>query len=113
VALGCSGVQSVVVAVILVVSVGGIFIGVIVGSVVVGSSRKSSSTMSAVDCVKGCVSWGVRVMGGVSPISVFAVVSEIAVVVIVIGSVVVGSGSRKLSSKSSATLAVRCISGGV
>ncbi len=107
--MGCSGVRSVVVAVILVVSVGGIFIGIVVGSVVVGSSRKLSSAMSAVDFVKGCVSWGVRV----SPIGVCAVVSEIAVVVIVVGSVVVGSGIRKSSSKSSATSAVRCVSGGV
>jgi len=111
--LVCSGVQSVVVAVISVVSVSGVFIGIVIGGIVIGSSRKLSSAMLAVDCVRGCVSWGVRVMAGVSPISIFAVILEIAVIIIVIGSIIVGSSSRKLSSKLSATSAVWCISGGV
>jgi len=117
----CSGVMSKMLLAIVIAgsSVSGVWesggpkmviVGIIVMVIVIRKS--SSSTTLAVDCIMGCVSWGVKAMMGGSPISVFSVVLEFVVFGIIVDIVGFGGGIRKLSSSSSTMLVGNCVSGG-
>jgi len=84
-----------------------IFIGVIGGMV---RSSWLSSAASTVDCVVGCVSWGCEALTGGSPIKVFAVGSEFAVIGIFID--IVGGFIWGSSLTSSMRSVVNCVSDG-
>jgi len=102
-----SGLQSVVVLFISMVAGIIIFIGIIGGMV---RSSLASSAASTVDCIVGCVSWGWEAMTGGSPIDVFAVGSEFAVIGIFID--IVGGFIWGSSLTSSMRSVVNCVSDG-